>query len=136
MQAFTPISAYDLVAVEDLYDIIEEIFGEDRKGETGRVVGDKSYRNIVGLRRLGRKKPVHMLIYFCERNGVVITNSWFKKPKRRSCTWKATGDGIRHQLVYLHVKHQFRYGIKQDVQTLPTAVVDSDHNLLVCKDVL
>ena len=76
-----------------------------------------------------------MLIYFCERNGFVITSTWFKKPNRRSYTWKAAGDGILHQLVCLRVKHQFRYGIKQDVQTLPTADVDSDHSLLVCKDV-
>jgi len=62
MQAFTPTSAYDFVAVEDLYGITEDLLERMEKVrgvpsylETGRVVGDKSYRNIVGLRGLGRR---------------------------------------------------------------------------------
>jgi len=73
-----------------------------------------------------------MLIDFCERNGLIVTNTWFKKPKRRLNTWKAPGDWSRHQLDYILVKHRFRNSVK-DVQTLPGADIDSDHNLLVAK---
>ena len=87
--------------VEELYDIIEEILEEDGKGDTNTiimgdwnsVVGDESYRNIVGPHGLGRK--IHrgqMLINFCERNGLIVTNAWFRKPKRRLYTWKAPRD--------------------------------------------
>ncbi|PNF25412.1 hypothetical protein B7P43_G09171 [Cryptotermes secundus] len=73
-----------------------------------------------------------MLIDFCERNGLIVTNTWFKKPKRRIYTWKAPGDWKRHQLDYILVKHRFRNSVK-DVKTLPGADIDSDHNLLVAK---
>ncbi|PNF27828.1 hypothetical protein B7P43_G09190 [Cryptotermes secundus] len=73
-----------------------------------------------------------MLIDFCERNGLIVTNTWFKKPKRRIYTWKAPGDWRRHQLDYILVKHRFRNSVK-DVKNLPGADIDSDHNLLVAK---
>jgi hypothetical protein len=87
--------------VEELYSIIEEIFEKDRKSETDAIVmgdfnslvGDKSHRDIVGPHGLGRRtQSSHMLIEFCERNGLVISSTWFKKPKRRLYTWQAPGD--------------------------------------------
>jgi hypothetical protein len=71
-----------------------------------------------------------MLIDFCERNGLVITNTWFKKPKRRLYTWKAPGDKSRRQLAYIPVKQRFRNSVK-DVQTLRGEDINCDHNLLV-----
>ena len=92
-----------------------------------------TYGNIVGPHGLGRKNHRgQMLINFCERNGLIVTNTWFRKPKRRLYTWKAPGDRSRHQLDYILVKHRFRNSVK-DVQTMPGADIDSDHNLLVAK---
>jgi hypothetical protein len=127
--------------VEELYGIIEEILEEDGKGNTNTiimvdwnsVVGDKSYRYIVGPRGLGRKNHRgQMLINFCERNGLIVTNTWFRKPKRILYTWKAPGDRSRHQLDYILIKHRFRNSVN-DVQTFPGADIDSDYNLLVAK---
>jgi hypothetical protein len=73
-----------------------------------------------------------MLIKFCERNGLIVTNTWFRKPKRRLYTWKAPGDWSQRHLDYILVKHQFRNNVK-DVQTLPGADTDCDYNLLVAK---
>jgi len=70
--------------VEELYDIIEEILEEDGKGDTNTiimgdwnsVVGDESYRNIDGPHGLRRKNHRgQMLINFCERNGLIVTNT-------------------------------------------------------------
>ena len=72
-----------------------------------------------------------MLTNFCERNGLIVTNTWFRKSKRRLYTWKAPEDR-RHQFNYILVKRRFRNSVK-DVQTLPGADIDSDHNLLVAK---
>ena len=124
-----------------MYDTIEEILEKAGNGDTNKiilgdwnsVVGDESYRNIVGSHGLGRR--IHsgqMLIDFCERNGLIVTNTWSKKTKRRLYTWKASGDWSRHQLDYILVKYRFRNSVK-DVQTLPGADIDSDHNLLVAK---
>jgi len=66
-----------------LYDRIEEILEEDGKGNTNTIimwdwnsdVGDESYRNIAGPNGLGRKNHRgQMLINFCERNGLIVTN--------------------------------------------------------------
>ena len=79
-----PTSEYEDDEVEKLYDTLEEILEEDGKGETNSiklgdwnsVVGDESYRNIVGSRGLGRRNHRdQMLIGFCERNGLIVTNT-------------------------------------------------------------
>jgi hypothetical protein len=101
-----PTSEHEDDEVEKLYGITEEIL-EDVKGGTNTiimgewnsVVRDASYRNIVGPHGLGRKnRRGQMLNNFCERNGLIVTNTWFRKPKRRLCTWKVPGDWSRHQL--------------------------------------
>ena len=133
-------SEYEDDEVEKLYDTNEEILEEDGKGDTNiilrdwnSVVGDEPHWNIVGSHGLGRRNHRgQMLIDFCERNELIVTNTWFKKPKRRLYTWKAPGNWDRHQLEYILVKHRFRNSVK-DVQTLPGADIDSDHNLLVTK---
>ena len=107
--------------VEELYGVIVEILEEDKKGNTNtilmgdwdRVVGDEPYRNIAGPHDLGRNNHRdQMLINFCERNGLIVTNTWFRKPKRRLYTWKVPGDRSRHQLDYILVKHRFRNSVK------------------------
>jgi endonuclease/exonuclease/phosphatase family metal-dependent hydrolase len=116
--------------VEELCDIIEEILEEDGKGDTNTIItgdwnsvaGDESYRNIVGPHGLVRKNQrVQMLINFCERNGLIVTNTWLRKAKRRLYTWKAPGDRSPYKLDYILVKHRFRNSVK-DVQTLSGAV--------------
>jgi hypothetical protein len=48
------------------------------------VVGDKAHHNSVGPYGLGRRiQKGQMLIDFCERNGLVITSTWFKKSKKK-----------------------------------------------------
>ena len=79
---------------------------EDGKGDTNNiilgdwnsVVGDEPYRNIVGSHGLGRRNHRgQMLIDFCERNGLIVTNTWFKKPKRRlhvEGTWRLESTSV------------------------------------------
>jgi hypothetical protein len=120
-----PTSEYKDDEVEELYEMSTIIMGY-----WNSVDEHTSYRNIVGPRWLGRRNQRgQMLIDFC---GLVITNTWFKKPKRRLYTWKAPGDQNRHQLDYILVKHRFRNSMK-DMQTMPRANNDSDHNLLDAK---
>jgi endonuclease/exonuclease/phosphatase family metal-dependent hydrolase len=141
MQVYVPTSEHKDDKGEELYGVIEEIFEEDGKcntntiilGDWNSVVGDELFRNIVGPHGLGRKNHRgKMLINVCDRNGLIVTNTWFRKSKRRLSTWKAPGDRCRHQLDYILVKHRFRNSVK-DVQTLLGADIDSDHNLLVAR---
>jgi len=134
-----PTTEYEDDEVENLYDTIEEILGEDGKrdknniilGDWNSVVGDESYRNIVGPHGLVRRNHRgQMFIDFCERNGLIVTKTWFKKPQGRLYPWKVTGDWSRNKLDYILLKHRFRNSVKE-VQTLPVADIDSDHNILV-----
>jgi hypothetical protein len=62
-------------------------------GDWNSVVGNKAHFNTVGPCGLGRRNQRgQMLIDFCERNGLVITRTLFKKRKRRLYTWKSPGD--------------------------------------------
>ena len=107
MQVYMPTSEYEDDEVEKLYDTTEQILEEDGKGDTNSiilgewnsVVGEESYKNIVRTHGLGRRNQRgQMLNDFCERNGLIVTNTWFKKPKRRLYTWKAPEDWSPHQL--------------------------------------
>ena len=94
MQVYMSTTENEDDEVEELYGIIEEILKQDGKGNTNTIimgdwnsVGDESYRNIAGPHGLGRKNHRgQMLINFCERNGLIVTNTWFRKPKRRLYT--------------------------------------------------
>ena len=63
MQVYMPTSEHEDDEVEELCDINEEILQEDGNGDTNTiimedwnsVVGNESYRNIVGSHGLGRK---------------------------------------------------------------------------------
>ena len=63
MEVCMPTSEHEDDEMEELYDIIEEILKEDGKGDRNSiimgdwkgVVGDESYRNVVGPHGLGRK---------------------------------------------------------------------------------
>ena len=97
IQVYMPTSEHEDDEVEELYGVIEEILEEDGKGNTNTiimgewtsVVGDEPYRNPVGPHGLGRKNHRgQMLINFCDKNGLIVTNTWFRKPKRGLYTWK------------------------------------------------
>jgi hypothetical protein len=61
-----------------------------------------------------------MLINIYETNGLVITHTCFKKPKRRPYAWKTPGDSSCHKMDYILERHRFRNSMK-DVQTMPVA---------------
>ena len=105
MQVYMPTTVYENDELEKLYVTIEGILEEDGIGDTNDII-------------MGDWIRIQMLIGFCERKGLIVNNTWFKKPKRKLYTWKAPGDWIRHQLDYILVKHRFRNCVK-DVQTLP-----------------
>jgi exonuclease III len=140
VQVCMPTSEYEDDEVEELYDILKKFLKRMESqtnniimGDLNSMIGGESYRNIVEPYGLGRRNQRgQMLIDFCERNGLVIISTWFKKPKRRLYTWKSSGDQSRQQLDYILVKHRFRNCIK-DVPTMPGADTASDHNLLFAK---
>jgi hypothetical protein len=82
---------------------------EDEEGDTNTiimgdwnsVVGGKPNGNTCDPYGLGnRNKSGQMLTDFCERTGLVISNTWFKKPKRKLYTWKAPSDQLNQPHIF------------------------------------
>ena len=129
-----PTLEYEDDEVEELCGVTEEYLEEDGKGEMSaiimgdwnRMVGDKSYWNTVEPYWLGRRNQRgQRLSHLCERNELVITNTWFKKSKTVHLEIEIDTD-------YIPVKHRFRHSMN-NMQTLPGADTDSDHSLLLAK---
>ena len=139
VQVYMPTSASSDEEVERMYDAIEDIIQEHGKGKIhtvimgdwNSVVGNGKVGKIVGPYGLGNQNDRgKMLIEFCQRNKFVVTNTWFKRHKRRLYTWKKPGDGQRYQIDYILVKQRFRNSVKS-AGTLNGADINSDHNLVV-----
>jgi len=141
MQVYMPTSEYEGDEVEKLCDTIEEIFEENGKGDTNNiirgdwnsVVGNELYWNTVGSHGLGRRNHRgQILIDLCE-NMDLWSPTHGSRSQKEDCTHgRRLRDWSRQQLDYILVKHRFRNSVK-DVQTLPGADTDSDHNLVVAK---
>ena len=139
VQVYMPTSASSDEEVERMYDAIEDIIQEHGKGKIhtvimgdwNSVVGNGKVGKIVGPYGLGNQNDRgKMLIEFCQRNKLVVTNTWFKRHKRRLYTWKKPGDGQRYQIDYILIKQRFRNSVK-NAGTLNGADINSDHNLVV-----
>src|SRR4030088_1912942 len=70
------------------------------------------------------------MLDFCRRMKMVVTNTLFKKEKRRRYTWIRPGDSGRYQLDYILVRQRFRNSVK-NAKSYPGADVYSDHNLVM-----
>ena len=71
-----------------------------------------------------------MMVEFCRRKKMMITNTWFDHNKRRRYTWKKPGDTERFQLDYIAVRQRYRNSVK-NARSYPGADIDSDHNLVM-----
>ena len=102
-------------------------------GDLNAVVGAESEEDVTGRYVLGkRNERGQMLVEFCKRNNLCITNTWYRQPKRIIHTWKGPGDLRRMQLDYIMVKKRYRNSVKNS-HAFPGADVDSDHNLVTMK---
>ena len=137
---YMPTTDHDDEEVETVYEQVEDAIRRGRgddyvivMGDLNAVVGAESEEDVTG--RYGLEKRTErgqMLVEFCKRNNMCITNTWYRQPKRRIYTWKAPGDLRRMQLDYIMVKKRYRNSVK-DSHAFPGADVDSDHNLVTMK---
>lgn len=87
---------------------------------------------VVGPYGLGiRNDRGTRLVEFCQENNLVITNTWFKLPKRRLYTWKSpqgtTRHIIRNQIDYVTINSRFKNSILS-AKAYPGCDINSDHN--------
>ena len=60
----------------------------------------------------------------------MVTNTWFKKQKRRRYTWIKPGDIGRFQLDYILVRERYHLNSVKVSYSYPGADANSDHNLV------
>ena len=64
-------------------------------GDCNAKIGDKAVEGISGTHGLGdRNEAGKRMIEFCEANQLIVTNTWYKQPRRRLYTWTSP-DGHR-----------------------------------------
>lgn len=145
MQIYAPTSEsrYDN-EVEELYNSIKNIFGSLHSdninlviGDFNAIIGQGKRSNLVGEYDLGQcNDRGDRLFEFCQEAEMVITNTWFKLPKRLLDTWKSPLDSaenpepIRNQIDYVLINKHFRNIIKR-IATYSGTDIGSDHNSLV-----
>ena len=73
------------------------------------------------------------LVNFCERNGLIVGNSWFRKKNSRKITRYGWGDRRTKSVIdYFLVERTNRRKLI-DVTALPGEAFDGDHRVVVAK---
>ena len=137
IQVYMPTTDHDEEEVELLYEQIECIIDKHKgnsnvivMGDFNASVGEGTDDKVIGKYGLGeRNDRGQMLVDFCKRKKLVVTNTWFQQEKRRRYTWKKPGDTGRYQIDYILVRQRYRNGVKRS-WSYPGADVYTDHSLV------
>jgi len=138
VSAYAPTQDHSDEILEQFYSEVDECLKHTKAhevlfigGDWNAKVGDKKLYPHVGGYGLGTQNSRgERMVQMCVENNLVISNTWFQKPKRRLYTWKSPGDLYRNQIDYILVNHRFRNSVT-NISTYPGADASSDHNLLV-----
>ncbi|XP_008476273.1 craniofacial development protein 2-like [Diaphorina citri] len=142
IQVYAPTLDKPDETVEEMYATINDIMSKLKKNEINIVMGDFNSKvgegktsDAVGPFGLGeRNKRGDALELFASTHDMVITNTWFKQPKRRLYTCKSPQDKpdkvMRNQIDFLLINKRFRNSCVT-IRTYPGADIVSDHNPLV-----
>jgi hypothetical protein len=140
IQVYMPTTDHEVEEVESLYEKLEDLIKQEKgkdyvvvMGDWNAIVGEERDGNEIGQYGLGvRNERGQIMVDFCKRMNLIVSNTWYKQPNRRRYTWKKPGDTGRFQLDYILVKQRFRNSVKS-AKSYPGADMDSDHNLVLAK---
>ena len=98
---YSPTSAASEDEIEDSYGRLQDIIDTVPRGDAliimgdwNATIGDKAVEGISGTHGLGNiNEAGERMIELCEDNQVIVTNTWYKQPRRRLYTW-TTPDGL------------------------------------------
>ena len=100
-------------------------------GDWNANIGDKAVEGVSGTHGLGdRNEAGERMIEFCEENQLIVTNTWYKQPRRRLYTWTTPNGLHRNQIDYIMIQKRWRSMVKS-AKTMPGADCGTDHELLV-----
>ena len=142
IQVYAPTMAATDQQIEEFYGQLDKAIRLTKKNEIVMIMGDFNSKigkgrmfDVVGEHGLGvRNERGDRLLQFCQEEAMVITNTFFKLPKRRLYTWRSPADQpgniVRNQIDFIMINKRFRNFVAS-CKTYPGADVPSDHNLLL-----
>lgn len=144
IQVYAPTGDKVIEEVEEFYKDVETAMKQTKSKDITIVLGDfnakvgKSLQNeCVGSFGLGeRNDRGDRLLQFCQEHKTVLTNTFFKLPKRRLYTWRSPADKpgrlIRNQIDFILMNQRYKNAVKS-AKTYPGADVGSDHSILIAE---
>ena len=79
-----------------------------------------------------QNKAGQRLTELCQKNALVIANTFFRQHKRRLYTWTSPDGQYQNQIDYILCSQRWRRSI-QSAKTRPGADCSSDHELFIAK---
>ena len=138
IQIYALTSAASEVNIEDFYGRLQDLIDTVPRGGVFIIIGywnakigDKAVYGISETHGLGdRNEAGERMIEFCEANQLIVTNMWYKQPRRRLYTWTLPDGLHRNQIDYTLIQKCWRSMVKS-AKTMPVADCGTDHELLV-----
>ncbi|GFS02704.1 endonuclease-reverse transcriptase [Elysia marginata] len=120
IQAYAPTAEHPVEEIEQFYDDLSEIINTKKAwkdkllvvGDFNAKVGKEREGGIVGPFGLGeRDNSGSLLIEFCKKHNLFITNTWFEQKESARYTWKSPGDRYRNQIDFVLCNQRYRNSI-------------------------
>ena len=121
IQVYAPNEDGDEKDKEQFYEMLDQVIVENRKGnECLMVMGDfngkvgkNKEEDIVGPYGLGeRNENGQLLVEFCKRHNLFVTNTWFQQRTSAQYTWTSPDGNIKNQIDYVLIDKRYRNEVK------------------------
>lgn len=135
-QIYAPQVGCDQEAKDQFEEQLEGMIGRRDiilLGDFNAQVGNErtGYEEVVGKYGYGRRNVEgERLLDLCNRNGLVIGNTWFQKRDSHRITRYSWNGEQKTQIDYVVVSKEKKKMLK-DVKIIPSVGMDGDHRLLV-----
>ena len=139
IQAYAPTSNAEKAEFKWFYEDLQDLLELTPKKDVLFIIGDWNAKGrsqetpaVTGKFGLGvHNKAGQRLIEFCQKNSLVIANT-FQQHKRRFFTWTSPDGQHRNQIDYILCSQRWRSSI-QSAKTRLGADCCSDHELVIAK---
>ena len=139
VQVYAPTGEADIEEVEKFYKDIEKTVKTQKKWgdvviimrDFNAKIGMEKVEKIVGPFGLGtRNGRGDLLVEFCKKNDLSITNTWFEQRESARHTWRSPDGVTRNQIDYVLINTRYKKGVRNS-KSRPGADCGSDHNPVV-----
>lgn len=142
IQIYAPNEDQDTTASMKFYDDLETIIKENKDhrdqliimGDFNAKVGSRSEGKTCGSFGLGtdRNNNGDILVEFCKKNQLVITNTWYEQKLNNRYTWTSPDGKTKNQIDFILTNHRYRNSVK-NCKSRTGHYCESDHKPVVAK---